>query len=176
MYLIQQIADLHCYILLYKFLYTKGSMKTKYENTLFYQINSCAKYFNKLFDQFFDELSMGLTSSEHLALGIIMETKDCCQRDLAKIILKDRANTGKLVNNLEQKGLIKIELKIKNNRPVKILSITKHGQNLWQSATDIIKPSIDKIKEKISDKEIEELIKTLKNFRKIVEKTVKVNI
>ena len=176
MLLIQQIADLYYYILLYKFLYTKGSMKTKYENTLFYQINSCAKYFNKLFDRFFDDLDMGLSSGEHLALGVIMETKDCCQRDLARIILKDRANTGKLVNILEQKGLIKIELKTKNNRPVKILSPTKHGCELWQKATDVIKPSIDKIKEKITEEEIEDLIKTLKNFRKIVEKTVKVNI
>jgi len=151
-------------------------MDTKYKDSLFYLINSCSKYFNILFDQFFKELNLGLSSTEHLALKVISETKDCSQRDLAKIILKDRANTGKLANNLENKGLIKIELKTKNNRPVKIMTITKKGQKLCNKVMDLIEPIVQKIHNEISDEVLKETIETIKNFRKIVENTVKVNI
>ena len=86
-------------------------MKTTYEDSLFYIINSCSKYFNMLFEQFFKKLNMGISATEHLALMVISDNKDCSQRDLARIILKDRANTGKLALSLEKKGLIKIEPK-----------------------------------------------------------------
>lgn len=151
-------------------------MKTKYEDTLFYQINSCAKCFNMLFDQYFNKLNLGLSAVEHLALGIIIDINDCCQRDLARTILKDRANTGKLVANLEKKGLIKVNLKTKNNRPAKILTATKKGIELWTKAYNMVLPTIEKIKKEISQDEIKNTINMLRNFRKIVENTVKVNI
>ena len=53
------------------------------------------------------------------ALMVVHDTKDCCQRDLARVLLKDRANTGKLAKSLEEKGLVKIKATIKNNRAVK---------------------------------------------------------
>jgi len=151
-------------------------MKTKYEETLFYQINLSAKCFDMLFNDFFKRLNMGITSSEHLALGVIMDTKDCCQRDLAKIILKDRANTGKLAKSLEEKGLIDIEIKTKNNKPVKILTITKKGKEFHEKAMEYIKPLANKIQSEFSEQIIDETVEILKNFRKLVENTVKVNI
>ena len=88
-------------------------MKTKYEDSIIYQINSSAKHFDKLFEQFFKEIDIGVSAAEHLALMVVHDTKDCCQRDLARILLKDRANTGKLAKSLEEKGLIKISATIK---------------------------------------------------------------
>ena len=148
----------------------------KYEDSLFYLINSCSKYFNMLFEQYFKNLNMGISATEHLALMVIIDNKECSQRDLAKIILKDRANTGKLANNLEQKGLIKINLKTKNNRPVKILTITAKGLNLCKKIMQTIEPVVDKLHQEISDKIIEDTKNTIKNFRKVVEKIVKINI
>lgn len=151
-------------------------MKSKYEQSLFYQINLSAKCFDMLFNDFFKKLDMGITSSEHLALGVIMDTKDCCQRDLAKIILKDRANTGKLANLLKEKGLINIETKTKNNKPVKILTITEKGREFHDKAMEYIKPLAQKIQSEFCEQTIDETIEILKNFRKLVENTVKVNI
>ena len=51
---------------------------------------------------------------------------------MAKLILKDRANTGKLLDTLEAKGLVKRELTVKNNRPVKIVSITENGKAIYK--------------------------------------------
>ncbi len=151
-------------------------MEEKYVDSLFYQLNSNARYFNLLFEQYFKELNIGISAIEHLALSIINDTKDCCQRDLARVLIKDRANTGKIANSLEKKGLIKIELKIKNNRPVKILTITKKGQKLSGEVLDIVKPTVNKVYEHIDREKIEQAKQTLKEFRKVVEKVVKVNI
>jgi len=151
-------------------------MKTKYEDTLFYEINLSAKYLNLLFEQLFKELNFELSGVENLALKIIIETKDCCQRDLARLILKDRANVGKLANNLQKKGLINIELKTKNNRMVKILTATKKGIEISNKVQNTLMPIIEKIYNAVSGEMMEDTITNLKNFRKIVEKTVKVNI
>jgi len=129
-----------------------------------------------LFEQYFKNLNMGISATEHLALMVIMDNSECSQRDLARIILKDRANTGKLANSLAKKGLIKISPEIKNNRPVKILTITKKGHTLCNKIMNIVEPVVEQLYQEIPDNVIEETKKTIKNFRKVVEKIVKVNI
>ena len=148
----------------------------KYEDSLFYIINSCSKYFNMLLEQYFKNLNMGISATEYLALTVISENEECSQRDLARIILKDRANTGKLANTLENKGFIKINLKTKNNRPVKILTITKKGMNLCDKIMKTIQPVVDSLHKEISDEVLENTKNTIKNFRTSVEKIVKINI
>lgn len=149
---------------------------TKYEDSLFYQIHVSAKIFHMLFDQFFKELEIGLSANEHLALKIISETKNCCQRDLARILLKDRSNTGKLVNYLKEKGYVEIKLTTKNNRPAKILTVTTKGAKIIDEMSKISEPIVKKIQSEISQETIEKTKKTLQNFIKVVEKAVKTNI
>lgn len=148
----------------------------KYQDGLFYQIRSCAKYFDLLFENMFKELNFGISALEHLALSVIFETKDCCQRDLAKIILKDRSNTGKLVNKLANKGLIKIEIKTKNNKPVKILTLTDKGKKLQTEIIEKVLPFVEKIKSQITQEAINNIKKDLEEFKNIIKKTVKINI
>ena len=150
-------------------------MKTKYENSIIYQINSSAKHFDKLFEQFFKEINIGVTAAEHLALMIVHDTKDCCQRDLARVLLKDRANTGKLAKSLEEKGLIKIEATIKNNRAVKILTITKKGKELANSI-NLFETLKNQIEKEFSKEKLEEMTKTLHDFTQLISKTLKTKI
>ncbi len=151
-------------------------MKTKYEDSIFYQINSCARYFHVVFEQFFKELNVGINAMEHLALAVIIETENCCQRDLARIILKDRAGTGKLVAILENKGLIEIKLTTKNNRPAKILTPTKKGIELNETIRTIILPLLSEIRKKLDEKTLERTSEILKQLKNIIEKIMKKNI
>ena len=148
----------------------------KYEDSIFYIIESCSKYFNKLFEQYFKQNGIGLSPVEHLALKVISDTKECSQRDLARIILKDRANTGKLASSLEKKGLIKIELKVKNNRPVKILTVTKKGLEQYNNILNAAKPVLEKINNEISQESLNNAIKTIKDFKRIVQNAVEIDI
>ena len=105
--------------------------KTKhFTDTIFYQIELTARYTKMLGAQLFGKLGVGLTPEEFSTLDTIASNSDLCQRDLAKLLLKDRANTGKLLDSLESKGLIERVLAVKNNRPVKIVKVTDKGLDL----------------------------------------------
>ena len=96
-----------------------------FTDTIFYQIELTARYTKMLGAQLFGKLGIGLTPEEFAALDTISAHDELCQRDIAKLILKDRANTGKLMDSLETKAYIQRELAVKNNRPVKIVKITE---------------------------------------------------
>ena len=95
---------------------------------------------------------------------------------LAKILIKDRSNTGKLASVLEKKGFVKTDLKTKNNRPVKILKATKKGIEIHNKIRKIINPVAEEIHSKISSKLLEQTKQNLQMFRKTVEKAIKTNI
>lgn len=147
-------------------------MKLKFEDSLFYQIYISEKFFKGLFEQFFKELDIGISAMEHMALSVIHDTPKCCQRDLAKIILKDRAGTGKLANSLQKKGLIKISLETKNNRPARILTTTEKGEEILKKTLDIAETVSKRIQKKISIEVMEDTKKILQNFRDIVKDAV----
>ena len=107
---------------------------------------------------------------------IIHDTKDCCQRDLARVLLKDRANTGKLAKSLEEKGLIKIEATIKKNRAVKILTITEKGKKLEKDSMDLFEPLKRQIEKEFSKEKLEEMTKALHDFTQLISKTLKTKI
>lgn len=46
---------------------------------------------------------MPVTPDEFYALDAIMLNEGICQRELAKLILKDRPNTGRILDSLEKK-------------------------------------------------------------------------
>lgn len=148
-------------------------MKNKFKDSLFYQIRVSEKFFTTLFEQYFKELNIGVSAMEHIALCIIDETPECCQRDLARIIVKDRAGTGKLAAMLQKKGLIEIELKTKNNRLVKILTLTQKGKELVFKTQKIGITIQEKINETLSQKAIDETKKNLKAFRETIKAVVK---
>ena len=151
-------------------------MEIKYENSIIYQIHSSAKHFDKLFDQFFKEINIGVNAAEHLALMIVHDTKNCCQRDLARVMLKDRANTGKLAKSLEEKGLIKIEATIKNNRAVKILTLTTKGEKMVKDSMHLFEPLKQKIISEYSLEKLKEMTQSLKDFTQLISKTLKTKI
>ncbi len=151
-------------------------MGIKYENSLFFQINSSSRYLHLAFEQLIKELNFGISPMEYLALTIIIDTKDCCQRDLARLILKDRANTGKLANALQKKEYINIELKTKNNRPVKILTPTKKGIEINGKIRKIIDPLYKKIELKVSKKLMDTMIENLKHLKNVVKTAITTTI
>ena len=92
------------------------------------QLEKTAKVLRLLGTQVFEKIGAGIGADEHAALDTISCNPDICQRDLAKLILKDRANTGKIINSLEEKKLIERCIDTKNNRLVKKVKTTQKGE------------------------------------------------
>lgn len=150
--------------------------KEHFTDTIFYQIELTAKYCKLLGQQVFEKCSTGLSVEEFAVLDTIFCNGELCQRDIAKLILKDRANTGKLLDALENKGLVSRELSMKNNRPVKLIKLTNAGKNKLEEAVSKIRPHYFEVKEKIANSDLAKVKDLLKELRYMLNDTLKIQI
>lgn len=151
-------------------------MKEHFRDTIFYQIELTAKYCKLLGAQVFEQFNVGLSVEEYTILDTLMTEQELCQRDLAKLILRDRSNTGKLLDVLEKKGLITRKLSMKNNRPVKLIEITKSGIKLAEEAASKIRPHYRAIKEQIDNSDIARIGELLADLRNVLREELKIQI
>ena len=151
-------------------------MREHYRDTIFYQIDLTARYCKLLGTQVFEQFNIGLTPEEFVVLDTLLMKEELCQRDLAKLILKDRANTGKLLDVLEKKGLVTRTLSMKNNRPVKLIEITKEGESCLENAAKQIRPHYAAIKEQMNNSDIARVGDLLAELRRILNESLNIQI
>ena len=151
-------------------------MEKCYSESLFYQIRLSAKYVKLLGEQLFEGLKIETSLDEFIALDIINNNKNLCQRDLAKMLLKDRANTGRIIAKLEERGFISVNIDKKSNRLVKLLSLTKKGEKFTEATTKRIRPYMEYIAKGFEEEYIEKFTNTLIDFRKKLSELVETQI
>ena len=143
-----------------------------YTEGIFYELQRTARVLKVHAEQFFMELKLGITPEEYSTLDVIMCNSNICQRDLARMLLKDRANTGRILDKLEEKKLITRTLDTKNNRLVKMISITSAGVQTVTEVNNAIISRFSGISSCISREEVETIRESLATFRKTVEKFI----
>ena len=155
----------------------EGVPKKKYTESLFYEISLTAKYCKKVGEQYFKKLNTGLTTEEFCVLDITYyEDKKICQSDLALALLVNRANMGKILDHLEKRGYIKREVTTKQNRPVKIVILTKEGEDVYIKTLNALRPGIQKMIQFITNKETDSIIKSLRRIRQAVKESIEIDI
>lgn len=124
-----------------------------------------------------ETLNLPITIDEFTILNIIDEHNgDINQRDIAKMLFKDRANTGKMLNKLEEKGYITKKEETRNKRQVNILTITKDGQEIIKTIRSEIAPIFERIGKRTS-KEDEKIAKRhMQNIRDIITESIEIDI
>lgn len=147
-----------------------------YTDSIHYELEQTARLMRLLTTQLFTKLNIELSLDEYAALDTISSNAGICQRDLAKLILKDRANTGRILNSLEQKGFITRFIDTKNNRLVKKMGITERGWKEINQTNKKFKNYLDTMTFRIKPEEINTVQITLKTFRQDLEKIVEMNI
>lgn len=154
----------------------KTEIHEHFTDTIFYQIELTAKYCKLLGQQVFEKFNLGISLEEYSVLDVLTINDALCQRDIAKLILKDRANTGKLLDALALKKLISRELTIKNNRPVKLVKITEEGLNKVNEIAGKARPNYNLVKEKINNRNLSKVGDLLKELREILKETIEIQI
>lgn len=147
-----------------------------YTESLIYLMEQVVTYSRIKGAQFFNELKIGITIDQFVALEAIYCHNDICQRDLSKIILKDRSNTGRILNILEENGFIKREAETKGKRLVKKVYITKKGKNIIEENHPQLKARFSQVFEHISEDEFLALRKTLEKMKESLSKTTSIQI
>lgn len=147
-----------------------------YTDSIYYQLEQTAKYCRYLGMQMFQKLQLPVTLDEFAALDTILINEGICQRDLAKLILKDRPNTGRILNSLEEKGYIERYADTKNNRLVRKMKITEEGKRISAEVTKILKAYINKIPKVYSEEDKNKLRESIIRFRVSLEQEVEMKI
>lgn len=147
-----------------------------YTESIYHEMELTAKVMRMMATQFFEKLNNGLIPDEYVALDVIACNENICQRDLAKLILKDRANTGRIVESLEKKGYINRSVDTKNNRLVRKLKLTEIGHKMVDEITRKVQIQLEETNNLISTEEIETLKDGIRAFRVSLEKLTELKI
>lgn len=147
-----------------------------YINSIFYQLELTAKYCKYLGTQLIDKIGLPISLDEVVTLDTLAMNGNMCQRDLAKIILKDRPATGRILNSLEEKGYITRIADTKNNRLIRKVILTETGRTFISEVIQTLKEYLQKIPQVLSYNKINEMNKSMAEFREILKQEVELNI
>ena len=147
-----------------------------YTDSINYELEQTSRLMNMLTNQLFKKLELNVTLDEYIALDTVSIYAGICQRDLAKLVLKDRANTGRILKELEQKGFITRFIDTKKNRLVKKMGITEAGLQELNSINNKIKTYLNGVTKRIPPEDVLRVQAILKEFRLELEKVVETNI
>ena len=82
-----------------------------------------------LSSQTFTEKNFELTPDQYVILNLLLENEEImCQRQLAEITFKDRANISRIIDILHQKGFIE-KIPDSNGRKIYKLIVTQKGKD-----------------------------------------------
>ena len=135
-----------------------------------------SKYCKALLRKLFNQVCSEITPEEFAVLDTVSCHKGFCQRDLAKLILRDRANTGRVLDSLEKKGFIKRSNDTKNNRLVRIVNITPSGEVILKELTLRFQPIHEKMCKIFSEEDLLILRASLKKVREAISQIVDMQI
>ena len=150
--------------------------KKHYVETIHYDIEQTARILKLAAMQTFNKLQIEITHDEFTALDIISCHSGICQRDLAKLLLKDRANTGRILDSLEEKGLVTRFVDTKNNRLVRKMALTENGYKQLVQTAKTIRNYVQQVEKYFQREEVDALQVSLKKFRTNIEKVLELNI
>ena len=148
-----------------------------FTDSLMYEIEITSKYIKHMGSKLFNQLGFKITPEEYAALDIINVNENICQRDLAKLILKDRAGTGRIIVSLEAKKLVERYADTKGNRLVRKMRITKEGLNALNSCYEIInEKGLEPFEKHFSEQDRQNLREILQKFRNVIAEHIEINI
>lgn len=147
------------------------------DNNLAFQIDYTANY-NKSFRrefqaQFITECG---TPDEFAILYALHLNSNISQSELAKILFKGKAHVGKILNDMEERGLIKRIADTRDNMIIKKNEITPKGEEVFTKGNIQFSRVKNKIIEEYTIEEIQQFIKYLKKYREILSTFVDVKL
>ena len=99
-----------------------------YTESLPYELELTSRVLHETIVRFFNENNFGITHDEFVVLDTLSINDGISQIDLAKLILKGRAHTGRFLMSLEEKGLVVRSPSKKGKRLIMQNSLTAKGR------------------------------------------------
>lgn len=145
------------------------------EMSLGYLINKTALYYRVSMQHFFKSSNFGITLVQFGVLYVLSKSNGLYQRQLGKILIKDRPNITRIVDLLELKSLVYREAD-PNNRRISKVFITDKGIDTVNKLEPFIKNWHRDILLDFPQEEIVNLKKTLKSICQKLDSRFKLQI
>lgn len=147
-----------------------------YADRLPYKIEKAAIYMKLRGSYILNSFDAGLSIDQFITLETIAFNPGICQRDLSKIVLKDRSNVTRILNILENRELITRELSVKGRRPIKTMKLTEKGDEIIKKYSSPLQKDMDIFLSDFSEEELEVVKKGLDRIITKISETVSIQI
>ena len=151
----------------------KKFINPPYADTIFFNIEQIAKYIQ---EDYLKKYNSKITHDEFRAIGIISCNPDICQRDLAKLILRDSVRTGRILDSLEKKGFVDRYQDTKGKRLVRKMKLTKSGEDFYSKTLKEVHAGTNEFLKIFSEKQLSELHNSLKLLHEKLKETVEIEV
>lgn len=146
-------------------------MVKHYTKSLPYELELTSRILHEAAVCFFKENNFEISHDEFVILDCLYMYPDIIQIELAKMILKGRAHTGRFLMGLEEKGLIKRTPTKQNTKLIMKLTITQKGLEIYNKIGKAIDTHVENLRLEENFEKINEVIKLLRSIREDVSKT-----
>lgn len=135
-----------------------------YTNSLPYELALTSRVLHEAMDMFFKNNDFPVSPDEYIILDCLYTHPDIIQMELAKMILKGRAHTGKFLKSIEEKKLIIRTPVLQSSKIVMRIEITAQGLEIYKEINKTVTSYIKNICV-VPESKIQETIDLLKSLR-----------
>lgn len=135
-----------------------------YTQSLPYELELTSRVLHEAARCFFEQNNFPVNQEEYTILDCLYMNPGIIQIELAKLILKGRAHTGKFLKSLEEKGFITRNPANQGSKIIMESAITPSGMELYKKITDALDEHIKEANECLNI-DVESVIRNLKLIR-----------
>jgi len=134
------------------------------DTSIFTWIGITSKMYACYINKTFKEQALDLSIEHFNILKVLIKNNGKPQNDLALLTESDKTSLSRLISTMEKKGLI-YRKSIKSDKRVKTIFLTALGKSTYLNALPILKKTIEKIQESVTEIEICQAIETIKKIQ-----------
>ena len=135
-----------------------------YTKSLPYELELTSRVLHEAARCFFEQHKFSISQEEFIILDCLYMYPGIIQIELAKLIMKGRAHTGKFLKSLEQKGLIARTPKNQGSKIIMESTITAKGLEIYKTISNALDQYISE-SSTYADIDVQNVIKILQLIR-----------
>lgn len=135
-----------------------------YTKSLPYELALTSRVLHEAMVVFFKNNEFPISPDEYVILDCLYTHPNIIQMELAKMILKGRAHTGKFLKTMEEKGLIVRTPALQGSKIIMQIEITQNGLTIYNEINKVVTSYVEKTSI-IPESKIQETIDFLKTLR-----------
>lgn len=148
--------------------------KRFYIDSFPYEIELTARICHENAKRLLENCTKEVSIDEFTVIDTLIARPGLSQADLARLILKGKAHTGRFLMALEEKGLVERHIEERDGKLIKVSDVTPKGHALYEKVIAKFEPAVAEFDKVIPEEECRKIIEKLRELRTSIEKVSKI--